>query len=115
MAFGAFQLGRARAGGDNPVARLLKPGKDDFFVIKPQFSGSIRQTCRCCSPDSASAADPTGITIDICLLFTAPTHRRDPALWVPEDYVAAEQDKRGQSPWRRCARRWAPAPMPANA
>jgi nicotinamidase-related amidase len=82
----------------NPVTELLKPADDDYFIIKPQFSGFYSTNLPVLLPKlGVSRLILTGIATDICVLFTAAdAHMRDYALWVPEDAVAAEQDARGQ-------------------
>lgn len=85
---------------DNPVTALLKPRKEDYFVIKPQFSGFYATNLPVLLPKlGVRRLVLTGIAADICILFTAAdAHMRDYRLWVPEDAVAAETDVR---------RRWA--------
>ncbi|EJU14602.1 isochorismatase family protein [Sphingomonas sp. LH128] len=81
---------------ENPVTALLKPGDDDFFIIKPQFSGFYATNLPVLLPKlGVSRLILTGIATDICVLFTAAdAHMRDYALWIPEDAVAAESDER---------------------
>jgi nicotinamidase-related amidase len=73
------------------VARLLPPGPEDYFVLKPMHSGfygtvlelllkhlHIRRLVLC------------GIATNICVLFTASdAYMRGYELWVPADCVAA--------------------------
>ncbi len=82
----------------NPVAQQLRPNEDDFFVIKPQFSGFYSTNLPVLLPKlGVSRLILTGLATDICVLFTAAdAHMRDYALWIPEDCVAAEKDDRGQ-------------------
>ena len=82
----------------NPVVELLAPDKDDFFVIKPQFSGFYSTNLPVLLPKlGVSRLILTGIATDICVLFTAAdAHMRDYELWIPEDCVAAEKDDRGR-------------------
>jgi len=83
---------------DNPVTELLKPTDDDFFIIKPQFSGFYATNLPVLLPQlGVSKLVLSGIATDICVLFTAAdAHMREYDLWVPEDAVAAESDERGQ-------------------
>lgn len=87
---------RARAGG-NPLVERLRPRDDDYFIIKPQFSGFYATNLPVLLPKlGVSRLVLTGVATDICVLFTAAdAHMRDYALWVPEDAVAAEDTARG--------------------
>jgi len=80
------------------VTRIVKPRPDDYFIIKPQFSGFYATNLPVLLPKlGVSRLILTGIATDICILFTAAdAHMRDYALWVPEDAVAAEEDERGR-------------------
>ena len=82
---------------DNAVAGRLRPNDDDYFVIKPQFSGFYATNLPVLLPKlGVSRLILTGIATDICILFTAAdAHMRDYALWIPEDCVGAEDDARG--------------------
>lgn len=83
---------------DNPVTRLLAPHENDYFVIKPQFSGFYATNLPVLLPKlGVRRLILTGIATDICVMFTAAdAHMRDYALWVPQDCVAAESAERGQ-------------------
>jgi len=76
--------------GSEIVARLL-PRPDDYFVIKPQFSGFYATTLPVLLPKlGVNRVVLTGIAADICILFTAAdAHMRDYDLWVPRDGVAS--------------------------
>ena len=80
----------------NPVSERLVPGQEDYFIIKPQFSGFYATNLPVLLPKlGVSRLIITGVATDICILFTAAdAHMRDYALWVPEDAVAAA-DERG--------------------
>jgi len=77
---------------------IVKPQKNDYFIIKPQFSGFYATNLPVLLPKlGASRLILTGVATDICVLFTAAdAHMRDYALWIPEDAVAAEQDERSR-------------------
>jgi nicotinamidase-related amidase len=77
----------------------LAPRDEDYFIIKPQFSGFYATNLPLLLPKlGVSRLVLTGIAADICVLFTAAdAHMRDYALWVPEDAVAAEVDTRAQA------------------
>lgn len=87
---------RALDEGSVPTA-IVRPGKNDYFVMKPQFSGFYATNLPVLLPKlGVSRLILTGIATDICVLFTAAdAHMRDYSLWVPQDAVAAEQDERG--------------------
>jgi len=81
------------------VARLA-PRDGDYFIIKPQFSGFYSTNLPVLLPKlGVDRLVLTGISADICVLFTAAdAHMRDYHLWIPEDAVAAQTRER---------RRWA--------
>jgi nicotinamidase-related amidase len=85
--------------GHDIVAKLA-PRDGDYFVIKPQFSGFYSTNLPVLLPKlGVDRLILTGISADICVLFTAAdAHMRDYRLWIPEDAVAAETPER---------RRWA--------
>jgi nicotinamidase-related amidase len=90
-------IDRALAGADPAIAKI-RPAEDDYFVIKPQFSGFYATNLPVLLPKlGVRRLILTGVATDICVLFTAAdAHMRDYALWVPEDGVAAEDDERGR-------------------
>jgi nicotinamidase-related amidase len=83
---------------ENAFTAAVKPAENDYFVIKPQFSGFYATNLPVLLPKlGVSRLILTGIATDICVLFTAAdAHMRDYRLWVPEDAVAAEDDDRGK-------------------
>ena len=100
--FAPFELGtecldRALK-SENPISERLRPREDDFFIIKPQFSGFYATNLPVLLPKlGVTRLVLTGIATDICVLFTAAdAHMRDYALWVPEDAVAAASDERSR-------------------
>lgn len=88
-----------RRGRGRALAERLEPRPDDFFVIKPQFSGFYATNLPVLLPHlGASRLILTGIATDICVLFTAAdAHMREYALWVPEDCTAASDE--GRTRW----------------
>jgi len=80
----------------NVVTQQIAPRDEDYFIIKPQFSGFYATNLQVLLPKlGVSRLILTGITTDICVLFTAAdAHMRDYALWVPEDCVAGMDDQR---------------------
>jgi nicotinamidase-related amidase len=81
---------------DRLPAPELAPRDDDYFIIKPQFSGFYSTNLPVLLPKlGVRRLVVTGVATDICVLFTAAdAHMRDYRLWVPEDAVAAESDER---------------------
>ena len=74
-----------------PLAKLLRPAEDDYFILKPKQSAFFSTTM-----DTlliylkAKTLILTGLTTDICVLFTAQdAYQRDFHLFVPSDCVAS--------------------------
>ncbi|MCD2315430.1 cysteine hydrolase [Sphingomonas sp. IC-11] len=82
------------AGGE--LIEQLKPGGDDYFVIKPESSGFYATTLPALLPRlGVSRLVLIGVAADICVLFTAAdAHMREYDLWVPRDLVASQHDER---------------------
>lgn len=78
------------------IAERLRPRENDYFMIKPQFSGFYSTNLPVLLPQlHASRLILTGLAADICVLFTAAdAHMRAYELWVPSDAVASEDAKR---------------------
>jgi nicotinamidase-related amidase len=78
------------------MVRKIAPRDDDYFVIKPQFSGFYATNLPVLLPTlGVNRLVITGIAADICVLFTAAdAHMRAYDLWVPIDAVASEVDER---------------------
>lgn len=72
----------------------LRPGPEDYFVIKPQFSGFYATNLPVLLPRlGVSRLILAGVAADICVLFTAGgAHMRAYDLWVPCDLVASGED-----------------------
>src|SRR3954454_15359092 len=69
------------------IVRLLKPMKDDYFVLKPKHSGFFSTTLETLLRylDSRTLI-LTGIAGNFCVLFTAnDAYMRDYELFIPED------------------------------
>ena len=74
-----------------PIAKLLRPQDDDYFVLKPKHSGFYSTTLdvllKFLDVDTVIL---TGIAANICVLFIAnDAYMRDHALYVPEDCLAS--------------------------
>lgn len=80
------------------LTRALAPRDNDYFVIKPQFSGFYATNLPVLLPRlKASRLILTGVSTDICVLFTAAdAHMREYDLWVPRDTVASTDAERTQ-------------------
>lgn len=85
-------------GDRHPLVEKLMPRDEDYFVIKPQFSGFYATNLPVLLPRlDASRLIITGVAADICVLFTAAdAHMREYELWVPSDTVASENEQRTQ-------------------
>lgn len=77
------------------IAQLLKPDEDDYFVLKPKHSGFYSTTLDILLEHlKCKTLILTGVTTDICILFTAnDAYMRDFDLIVPSDCVAAVETK----------------------
>ena len=84
-----------------PLAELLKPDEDDdYFVLKPKHSGFFSTTLDILLDYlQVKTLVVTGLTGDICVLFTASdAYMRDFNLLIPEDCVAsADPEENGHA------------------
>jgi nicotinamidase-related amidase len=74
-----------------PVVELLRPRKQDYFVLKPKHSGFFHTTLELLLEYLGShTLIITGMAANICVLFTAnDAYMRDYRLIVPRDCVAS--------------------------
>lgn len=74
-----------------PVAEILPPGEDDYFVLKPKHSGFFSTTLETLLDHLGTrTVIITGVAAHICVLFTAnDAHMRDLRVIVPRDCVAS--------------------------
>ena len=74
-----------------PIAELLRPEEDDYFVLKPKHSGFFSTTLDILLDYlQVKTVILTGLTADICVLFTAnDAYMRDFNLLIPADCVAS--------------------------
>ncbi len=89
-----------------PLARLLKPDDDDYFVLKPKHSAFFATTLdTLLNYLGARRLIFCGFSGDVCVLFSAgDAHMRDFHLHVPSDCIASifpEENKRVLSYMRR--------------
>ena len=75
-----------------PIAELLAPDTDDYFVLKPKHSGFYSTTLDVLLAYlGARTLVLTGMAGNICVLITAhDAHMRDFRLVVPADCIASE-------------------------
>jgi nicotinamidase-related amidase len=80
------------------VVRLMMPEEDDYFVLKPKHSGFFSTTLDTLLRYlGTNTLIVTGLTTDICVLFTAnDAYMRDFKLIVPSDCVAAQDPREGE-------------------
>ena len=81
-----------------PLAHLLRPDEQDYFVLKPKhsafYSTSLDLLLRYLKADTVIL---TGIAGNICVLFTASdAYMRDFHLLVPRDCIASETEADNQ-------------------
>jgi len=81
----------ARSSPGRRVSRSLRPGKDDYFVLKPKHSGFFDTTLDTLLERlRIRRVVLTGIAGNICVLFTAnDAYMRELKLFVPADCVAS--------------------------
>lgn len=74
-----------------PVARLLAPGEDDYFVLKPKSSAFFGTTLHSLLDHlGIETLILTGVAADVCILFTAhDAHLLSYKIIVPSDCVAS--------------------------
>lgn len=74
-----------------PIAEMLRPDEDDYFVLKPKHSGFFSTTLdTLLNYLGVKTLILTGLTGDICVLFTAhDAYMRDFNLVIPSDCVAS--------------------------
>ena len=89
-----------------PVAELLRPEEDDYFVLKPKHSGFFSTTLDILLDYlEARTLVLTGLTGDICVLFTAhDAYMRDFHLVIPADCVASNDPRENEYTLRKMRR-----------
>lgn len=98
-----------------PLAELLKPDEEDYFVLKPMHSGFYSTTLEVLLDQlGAERLILTGFATDLCVLYTAnDAYMRDYELVVPRDCVAAETARRSGMALEHISRRLAADISPA--
>ena len=82
-----------------PLAKLLRPEDDDFFVLKPERSGFRDTPLRMLLQQlDARTLILTGIALDVCVFATATdADMHGIQLYVPSDCVASQTPGRKQA------------------
>ena len=77
-----------------PIVEILQPEAEDYFVLKPKQSGFFSTSLEILLKHlGAETLFLTGLTADICILFTASdAHMRDYHLVIPTDCVASQDE-----------------------
>ena len=88
-----------------PLAETLRPEEDDYFVLKPKHSGFFSTTLDILLDYlEAKTLVLTGLTGDICVLFTAhDAYMRDFNLVIPSDCVASNDPGENEYTLRKMA------------
>jgi nicotinamidase-related amidase len=78
-----------------PLAEMLRPEEDDYFVLKPKHSGFFSTTLDTLLDYlEAKTLILTGVAANICVLFTAnDAYMRDFNLVIPSDCVASNTEE----------------------
>ena len=78
-----------------PIVELLRPEKDDYFVLKPKHSGFFSTTLDTLLEYlGTQTVVLTGLAANICVLFTAnDAYMRDFHLVTPSDCVASNTEE----------------------
>lgn len=86
---------KGRAGRSREIVELLEPGADDHFIVKPHRSGFYGTPLgSLLLSQSVSNVVITGMTTDICVLFTAhDAFMRGYYVYIPADCVFAMQNR----------------------
>jgi nicotinamidase-related amidase len=85
----------AKTSKGRAIANLLKPKKKDYFVLKPKHSGFYSTSLEILLAYlEVNTLILTGLTADICVLFTASdAYLRDYHLYIPRDCVASVKEE----------------------
>lgn len=89
-----------------PLVELLRPDKDDYFVLKPKHSGFFSTTLDILLDYlEVKTVVLTGIAGNICVLFTAnDAYMRDFFLAVPADCVASNTEEENRNALEQMAK-----------
>ncbi len=89
-----------------PLVELLRPDKDDYFVLKPKHSGFFSTTLDILLDYlEVKTVVLTGLAGNICVLFTAnDAYMRDFFLAVPADCVASNTEEENRNALEQMAK-----------
>src|SRR5256714_1441896 len=89
-----------------PIAELLRPEEDDYFVLKPKHSGFFSTTLDILLDYlGVKTLILTGLTGDICVLFTAhDAYMRDFNLRIPSDCTVSNDPDENRYTLEKMAR-----------
>ncbi|MBP3949871.1 cysteine hydrolase family protein [Bacillus suaedae] len=75
-----------------PIAKMMCPNKEDYFILKPQFSGFFATPLDLLLTHlKVDTLILTGVTGNMCVLFTAnDAYMREYKLIIPSDCIASE-------------------------
>ena len=81
-----------------PIVRLLQPGEEDYFILKPKHSAFYATPLDLLLAYlKVSTLVITGIAGDSCILFSASdAFMRDYHLFVPADCIASQTSEENQ-------------------
>jgi nicotinamidase-related amidase len=84
------------AGAAGTIARLLRPRRRDFTILKPRHSAFFATPLELLLDElKCRRVIVTGLAADSCVLFSAAdAYLRGYSVWVPQDCVAAESPAR---------------------
>jgi nicotinamidase-related amidase len=88
------------------VVEVLRPGEEDYFVLKPKHSGFFSTTLDTLLEYlGVRTVVLTGMAANICVLFTAnDAYMRDLKLVIPADCVASNTDEENRYALAQMAR-----------
>ncbi|MFC0559530.1 cysteine hydrolase family protein [Halalkalibacter alkalisediminis] len=81
-----------------PLAEMMKPDEDDYFILKPQYSGFFATPLDLLLTHlNVNSLILTGVTGDMCVQFTAnDAYMRKYSLFIPSDCVASHTNEINQ-------------------
>ena len=89
-----------------PVVKLLRPDEDDYFILKPKQSAFFSTTLDTLLKYlKARTLILTGLTGDVCVLFTAlDAYQRDFHIFIPRDCAASIETSDNETMLRQMER-----------
>ena len=88
-----------------PIARLLRPDEDDYFVLKPKHSAFHSSALDVLLGElGVRTLVLTGVAGNFCVMFTAhDAYMREYRLVVPRDGIASDSEAANESALRHLA------------